>query len=103
MLEPTSMSPGSIMPAYPNIIDDDLNITLTGTKIKAMQMLGVPYPKGYDTLAAGDLDRQSIVIQQSLAKDGIKVAKNKEIIAVIAYLQRLGKDIKIKATTAEAK
>jgi cytochrome c oxidase cbb3-type subunit I/II len=103
MLEPTSMSPGSIMPAYPNIIDHDLDITNTEAKIKAMQMLGVPYPKGYEKLAAADVEKQSLVIQASLAKDGIKVSKNKEIIAVIAYLQRLGKDIKNTPKTAEVK
>ncbi|MBS1595064.1 MAG: cytochrome-c oxidase, cbb3-type subunit I [Bacteroidetes bacterium] len=102
MLDPTIMSPGSIMPAYPHIIDHDLDTTYTAAKIKAMQMLGVPYPKGYETVAGTDLVKQEATIQANLAKDGIKVAKNKEIIALIAYLQRLGHDIKMNPQTAAA-
>jgi cytochrome c oxidase cbb3-type subunit I/II len=49
------------------------------------------------------LDKQSVAIQQNLAKSGIKVSKNKEIIALIAYLQRLGKDIKTNPQQVAAK
>lgn len=58
-----------------------------------MQRLGVPYPEGYDAQANDDLMKQAENIQSNLAKDGIKTPPNKEIIAVIAYLQRLGTDI----------
>jgi len=40
--------------------------------------------------------RQAVVIQTDLAKNGIKIAADREIIAMIAYLQRLGTDIKVK-------
>jgi cytochrome c oxidase cbb3-type subunit I/II len=103
MLEPTSMSSGSIMPAYPNLIDHDLDVSTTEAKISAMQMLGVPYPKGYEKLAQADLDKQATTIQEGLVKNDIKVSKNKEIIALIAYLQRLGKDIKGTPKVAETK
>lgn len=59
-----------------------------------MQTLGVPYPAGYDVIANADLMKQADAISADLAKDGIKVMSNKEIVAVIAYLQRLGTDIK---------
>lgn len=101
MLEPTTMSPGSIMPAYAHLIDHDLNTETTEARVSAMQMLGVPYPKGYAKVANEDLEKQAKVIQANLAKDGIKVSEKKEIIAVIAYLQRLGKDIKNAPKTAE--
>ena len=103
ILEPSSMSPGTIMPAYPHIIDHDLNVSNTEAKIKAMQMLGVPYPKGYEKLAEADLQKQAGSIQENLAKSGIKVSKDKEVIALIAYLQRLGKDIKNAPKTAAVK
>ena len=103
MLEPSSMSPGSIMPSYPNIIDHDLDITTTPKKIWAMTALGVPYPKDYAKVANADLDKQAAAISDNLAKSGIKVSKNKEIIALISYLQRLGKDIKNEPKTAEVK
>jgi cytochrome c oxidase cbb3-type subunit I/II len=94
MEDPRIMSPGSIMPAYENLIEDNLDTTSTPAKIRAMQKLGVPYPAGYDEQSNADLVTQSNKIKQSLEKDGIAVDNNKEIIAIIAYLQRLGTDIK---------
>jgi hypothetical protein len=63
-------------------------------KIKAMQTLGVPYPEGFAEMAEASLKKQSIEIQANLKKDGIETSSEKEVIAMIAYLQRLGKDIK---------
>jgi cytochrome c oxidase cbb3-type subunit I/II len=40
------------------------------------------------------LEKQATDIAGSLKADGIEVAEDVEIIALIAYLQRLGKDIK---------
>jgi cytochrome c oxidase cbb3-type subunit I/II len=94
MDDPRSMSPGSIMPAYPFMIDHDLDISTTEAKIRAMQTLGVPYPAGFDKVANDDLRNQAKTISASLAKDGIKCSDTKEIIALISYLQRMGKDIK---------
>ncbi len=96
MLEPTSMSPGSIMPAYPWLIKDDLKTSLTAAKIRALQKLGTPYPEGYDEIALDDLQKQAAIITASLEKDGIQQEglAQKEIVALIAYLQRLGTDIK---------
>lgn len=94
MLEPVSMSPGSIMPPYPWLIEDKLNISTTKKKIKVMQQLGVPYEKGYENYANDELMDQAEAIAASLKKDGIEVAADRKIIAMIAYLQRLGTDIK---------
>ncbi len=96
MMDPRTMSPGSIMPAYDWMLDQKLDTTTTATKIRAMQTLGVPYPKGYDAIANQDLDKQAAEIVANLALDKIKVGKDKEIIAIIAYLQRMGTDIKNK-------
>jgi cytochrome c oxidase cbb3-type subunit I/II len=98
MLDPGSMSPGSIMPSYPWLLDDDLDTSSTAPKIRAMITLGVPYPEGYDKQANKDLVKQSEKITASLKKDGIETLSNKEIIAVIAYLQRMGTDIKFETT-----
>jgi len=94
MNDPRSMSPGSIMPPYPWLIEDDLNTSATEAKISAMQMLGVPYPKGYEKLAIMDLTAQAEDIAKDLQKMGAPAEPQKEIIALIAYLQRLGVDIK---------
>ncbi len=94
MMDPSSMSPGSIMPSYPWLLDDKVDVASTVGKIKAMQKLGVPYPAGYESLAAADMKKQAEEIAASLKKDGIQTLPDKEIVALIAYLQKLGKDIK---------
>ena len=94
LLEPRSMSPGSIMPQYSWLIDQKLDISNTATKINAMRTLGVPYPIGFENNANAELRKQAISISENLAKDKIKVSSEQEIIAIIAYLQRLGTDIK---------
>ena len=93
MDDPQALSAGSLMPAYSFMLEQELDTASTPAKIRTMQRLGVPYPDGYDARANADLMKQAESIQANLAKDGIKTPANKEIIAVIAYLQRLGTDI----------
>ena len=94
MLEAQSMSPGSIMPSYAWMLDDPIDTASTPAKIRAMQRLGVPYAEGYDQVANADLMKQAETIRTNLAADKIKTPANREIIAMIAYLQRMGTDIK---------
>lgn len=94
MLDPRSMSPGSIMPAYPWLFDNKIDTAITPAKIRAMQTLGVPYPAGYDKVANQDLMSQANRIRINLKIDKIQTPADREIIALIAYLQRLGIDIK---------
>ena len=94
MLDPRIMSPGSIMPAYPWLLDDKIDTASTPAKIRAMQKMGVPYPKGFDQEANKALMEQANGIKKSLKADKIETAGNAEIVALIAYLQRMGKDIK---------
>lgn len=96
MLEPESMSPGSLMPPFPWLINDKLNTSLTEKKIRVMQSLGVPYPKDFDKNALSDLYRQAEEIALRLKETGVEVESDREIIAMIAYLQRLGIDINTK-------
>ena len=91
--EPQSMSEGSVMPAYAFMIEKQLDILNTEAKINAMRTLGVPYPVGYEKIANDDLMKQAEGISNSLKADNIEVKSDREIIAVIAYLQRLGVDI----------
>ncbi|MCA6466710.1 MAG: cytochrome-c oxidase, cbb3-type subunit II, partial [Chitinophagaceae bacterium] len=100
MLEPGSMSPGSVMPAYPWMLDATIDTASTPAKIRTMQKLGVPYPAGYDQVANADLMKQAEQIKGRLAADKIKTPANREIIAMIAYLQRMGTDIKALPSTA---
>jgi cytochrome c oxidase cbb3-type subunit I/II len=91
--DPRVTSPGSIMPRYPWLMKNSLDVSHTARKIRIMQTLGVPYPAGYDKTANSDLASQANQIAASLKSQGIEVAADKEIIALIAYLQRLGTDI----------
>ena len=93
MRDPTAMSPGSIMPAYAWLMEQTLSTTETQAKLSAMKKLGVPYDDVQINNAVSDLYAQAKLIQTNLANEKIKVSADKEIIALIAYLQRLGTDI----------
>ena len=103
MDDPQAISTGSVMPAYSFLIDNKLDTTTTAAKVLAMQKLGVPYENGYDKTANADLNKQAEEIAASLKKDNINVKSDKEIIAIIAYLQRLGTDISKDKQTAQNK
>ena len=94
MLDPTSMAPGSVMPKYTWLFYDDLDEASTISKIHAMRKLGVPYEEGYEAKANADLRKQAEEITAKLKTDKISISSKKEIIAMIAYLQRMGMDIK---------
>lgn len=100
LADPQYISQGSIMPSYIWLLNDDLDTASTPAKIRAMQTLGVPYPEGYDAKANADLMKQANEIYADLMKTEEKLlpsenlpAANREVIAMIAYLQRLGRDI----------
>jgi cytochrome c oxidase cbb3-type subunit I/II len=98
-LEPSSISPGSRMPRYPWLFESELDISTTNSKIHAMRKMGVPYPNGYESIANDDLKKQAEEIKKNLRADKIDIPAEREIIALIAYMQRLGKDIKIKSSS----
>ncbi len=93
MMDPRTMSPGSIMPPYPWLIEQDLDYSSIQGKISAMRTLGVPYPEGYEEIALDDYNAQAEEIVADLSASGVEVSKDKEIVALIAYLQKLGRDI----------
>ncbi|AFL79647.1 cytochrome c oxidase, cbb3-type, subunit I/cytochrome c oxidase, cbb3-type, subunit II [Aequorivita sublithincola DSM 14238] len=114
MYEPQGTSPGSIMPRYTWLITSELDKSDTEAKMRALVMLGVPYSEEEITNAQKLMDEQGAKIEKNLygdpdfektyeadkkyAKDNGEdfiEMKNREIVAVIAYLQRLGTDIKV--------
>ena len=97
MWDPTSMSPGSLMPAYPHLFENALDTTITPRMIDAMITMGVPYAKDFPAGSNAALRLQSEAIVADLKKAGVDALSDREIIAVIAYLQRVGTDIKAKA------
>jgi len=95
MLDPTSTSPGSIMPPYPWLYEDQIRIDRTAGKIKALRTVGVPYAEGYEDIANQDLKKQAQGIVADLKSFDVEIPETAEIVALIAYLQRLGTDIKV--------
>jgi len=100
MYDPSTTSPGSIMPAYPWMLTQEMDMESIDERISALRSVGVPYAEGYEDEALADMKAQAEEITEGLHQsgfkeiDGIKIESDKEIIAIIAYLQRLGVDIK---------
>jgi len=107
MLDPRSTSPGSIMPRYSWLIKNDMNASNLESKMKALATLGVPYTDEEIAGAKQALLTQAKAVENNLRQDpeyvknyGSSNIQNKEIVALIAYLQRLGTDIKANTSTA---
>jgi cytochrome c oxidase cbb3-type subunit I/II len=95
MDNPQAYSPGSIMPRYSWLLTQKLDTNALPSRIKALRKVGVPYPDGYENGdAQKELDEQANRIVLGLKVGMVESQKDQEIIALIAYLQRLGKDIK---------
>src|SRR5436190_6726709 len=89
MEDPRSTSPGSIMPSYPWLLTQKLETNSLPARISALRKVGVPYPSGYEQVALTELNTQARKVSERLKGSSIKADQEKEIIALIAYLQRL--------------
>lgn len=88
--------------SYDNrIVKYFVNLDNTTGRISAMRKLGVPYQARYEEIANDDLLRQEDKIVNNLKADGLEVAREMEIVALIAYLQRLGTNIKVVDNSAD--
>ena len=122
MYDPQSTSPGSIMPSYKWLISNKLDKSATQDKMRAMVTLGVPYTEEEIKNAQEAMNLQGKKIEENLYQDPDFVKnyeadkayakqngqefiemKDREIVAMIAYIQRLGTDIKVKATQISKK
>lgn len=95
MFDPREVTPSSIMPIYPWLFKKKTDFGVLTKKLKVMNAVGVPYTDAQIENAISSAKKQAEKITKSMKKDGIdsKMA-DKQIIALIAYLQRLGTDIK---------
>ena len=95
MDQPTSTTPGSLMPSYSFLWEHDFDIDIIESKLRALRKLGVPYDQGDIDGARASIDLQAKAIADDVeAQRGPKGLAGKEITALTAYLQRLGTDIK---------
>jgi cytochrome c oxidase cbb3-type subunit I/II len=94
MRNPRDMSPGSIMPNYPWLHEHKLDTTYTEKKMQVLLSMGVPYTTVQMEYGKALLHKQAQEIADRLKAAGVKDAQaDTEIIALIAYLQKLGSDI----------
>jgi cytochrome c oxidase cbb3-type subunit I/II len=100
MMDPGSISSGSIMPAYTWMFENLIDYECLPAKMKAMKTLGVPYTDDELNNCISIAQQQAKGIYDDLKKDEKNLLlsedglqQDHEIIALIAYLQRLGTDI----------
>jgi cytochrome c oxidase cbb3-type subunit I/II len=104
MDDPRSTSPGSIMPRYSWLLTQKMETDTLPSHLAALRRVGVPYSAGFENgPAQKDLQAQADKIVADLKLGSVKADSDKEIIALIAYLQRLGTDIKTTPVTTAAK
>ena len=92
MRDPRSTSPGSVMPNYPWLLEATLDARDVQASVRALKKAGVPYTDADVEGVAGSIAAQGQQIVTSLGGAGIQTQADREIVAVIAYLQRLGRE-----------
>ena len=103
MLDPRAISPGSNMPNYPWLFEKDTDVAALPAKLAVMRTLGVPYTEQTPAEIQAEVDAQAAGIAARLREADILVEPSREIVALIAYLQKLGKSEPVVRTTASAK
>ena len=86
------------MPRYGWLLTTKLDTSSLQSRIKALRRTGVPYAPGFGETALADLETQAATVVANLQTGAITAEPDREIIALIAYLQRLGTDIKPETT-----
>jgi cytochrome c oxidase cbb3-type subunit I/II len=92
MRDPRSTSPGSVMPPYPWLLHDRYDVADVQASLRALRAVGVPYTDADIDGAPAAIEAEARGIVDRLATAGITAEPDRDIIALIAYLQRLGKD-----------
>ena len=90
MRDPRSTSPGSVMPPYPWLDRADIDPDDVQASVRALKRAGTPYTDAEVEGVAASVQEQGSGIVERLAQTGIDTEWNREIVALIAYLQRLG-------------
>ncbi len=91
MANPRDVSPGSNMPNYPWLFTQKTDVAALTSKLAVQRILGVPYPEYKDGELIALIENQEKEIAADLHAAGAPVAPDREIVALIAYLQKLGK------------
>jgi len=93
MLNPRSTSPGSTMPNYPWLYRQKTDLAALPKKIEVQRFMGVPFPeRSPEEITRVSLEQGQTIVDD-LAKSGVQISSDKEIIALIAYMQGLGRTV----------
>lgn len=90
MRDPRSTSPGSVMPSYPWLLNDRIDVEDVRASVVALRKTGTPYSDEEIESVRESLVQQGGEIVARLAGAGIETTPDRAIVALIAYLQRLG-------------
>jgi cbb3-type cytochrome c oxidase subunit II len=103
MEDPRSTSPRSLMPSYPWLLKKTLVVHDLPRKLAVLRTLGVPYSEEAVSSAVEDARAQALEIARAVTEQGGPAnLEDREITAMVAFLQRLGMDIKQPAVAAGA-
>jgi cytochrome c oxidase cbb3-type subunit I/II len=93
--QPQQLVEGSIMPAYPGLIASETDFSVIPRRMRAMQMLGVPYSDAEVAAGEESARKQAAEVAARIAAgdDGLTDLEDKQVVALIAYLDRLGTDL----------
>lgn len=92
LVDPRSKSPGSVMPSYAWLAVDTYDTADVAKSVRALAAVGVPYTETSDEAVKASVETQARGIVDKLAASKIKASGDEELVALIAYLQRLGVD-----------
>jgi cytochrome c oxidase cbb3-type subunit I/II len=94
MRDPREISPNSIMPGYPHLLAQDLDYEAIPSRMRAMRRVGVPYTDEEVAGAEADARGQAEALSAELRRDDPTAVgyERKQVIAIVAYLKRLGTD-----------
>lgn len=102
--DPRQLVDQSLMPTYAHLLKEKLDFDAIQSRVNVMALLGVPYGNLVrDHNAVEDAKAQAKRLGEELvAGNGYPGMEDKKVVALVAYLQRLGTDINKPAPTPGA-
>jgi cytochrome c oxidase cbb3-type subunit I/II len=92
--DPASVSPGTIMPPYPWLLEKKIDFGSIPTRMLALQRVGVPYTDDQRKVAVDEAKQQAKTIADAISASGGDTGlEDKQVVALIAYMKRLGTDL----------
>ncbi len=98
---PRAVTAKSIMPAYPHFLTKTIDFEQIQSRVDAMAMIGVPYGDAVNKAPAMARAQAKLVAAAIVEQGGPRGLEDKQIVAIVAYMQRLGRDIKVQSTAAK--